>query len=360
MPGPNRQKPGVFPLGSGIGLERHGCKAGNRSKPALQISRQPLVAGRLGRRSKGMQLAKRRPTHGRQFRRRVQLHRAAAQRDHAVHQGEVLADQPLDVAQEFGFTAVVVKHGLAQPWPLAQRQLRPGLFQAPLMPGLHAGCLGLGGLAGTIGQGRQQGLQLLKGTELIEADAHRRVPWAEIETTGQGPGHELTWMGRGQAEGVKSRSRLHRQAQSPQPRGQGAAQGQQPLGDGGQTIGAVVHGIEAGHHSQEHLGRTDVAGGLVAADVLLAGLEGQAQGALAFRIEGLTHQATRNLALKGLGGGKERRVGAPKTHGHPKTLGAAHGDIRPQLPHRLEQHLGQWIDRHRCNHPSCPGRSQEG
>ena len=225
------------------------------------------------------------------------------------------------------------------------------------MPGLHAGSLGLGDLIGTIGQGPQQGLHLLKGTQLIEADAHGCGSWAEIETTGQGPGHEIVGMGRGQAEGVKTRAWFHRQAQSPQARGQGAAQGQQPLGDGGQTIGAVVHRIETGHHSQEHLGRTDVAGGLVAADVLLAGLQGQAQGALAFRIEGLTHQAAGNLALKGLGGGKERRVGAPKTHGHPKALGAAHGNIRPQLPHRLEQHLGQWIDRHRCDHPSCPRRS---
>ena len=48
-------------------------------------------------------------------------------------------------------------------------------------------------------------------------------------------------------------------------------------GDAPQAVGAVPDGVEAGHDGEQHLGGADVAGGFFAADMLLAGLQGQAQ-----------------------------------------------------------------------------------
>ena len=132
MPGPDGQQPGVFPLGAGIRLERHACKTGDRCQPALELGGQLLVTSGLGRRSKGMQLAKGWPTHGRQFSRRIELHGATAQGDHSVDQGQVFADQALDVAEQFGFAAVLVKHGLAEPGAPSPGQVRPGQLNTGL------------------------------------------------------------------------------------------------------------------------------------------------------------------------------------------------------------------------------------
>ena len=132
MPGPDGQQPGVFPLGTGIRLERHACKTGDRCQPALELGGQLLVTSGLGRRSKGMQLAKGWPTYGRQFSRRIELHGATAQGDHPVDQRQVFADQALDVAEQFGFAAVLVKHCLAEPGGPAPGQVRPGQLNTGL------------------------------------------------------------------------------------------------------------------------------------------------------------------------------------------------------------------------------------
>ena len=86
VPGPDRQQAGIFPLGAGIGLQRHAGKTGDQRQPALQIRRQKLVPGGLPSRSEGVQLAEGRPAHRRQLGGGIELHGAATQRDHPVHQ----------------------------------------------------------------------------------------------------------------------------------------------------------------------------------------------------------------------------------------------------------------------------------
>ena len=49
-------------------------------------------------------------------------------------------------------------------------------------------------------------------------------------------------------------------------------------GDSFEAFGAVVDGVHAGHDGEQDLCGADVGGGLLAADVLLAGLEGEAVG----------------------------------------------------------------------------------
>ena len=49
-------------------------------------------------------------------------------------------------------------------------------------------------------------------------------------------------------------------------------------GDGFEAFGAVIDGVHAGHDGEEDLRGADVGGGFFAADVLFAGLEGEAVG----------------------------------------------------------------------------------
>ena len=129
-----------------------------------------------------------------------------------------------------------------------------------------------------------------------------------------------------------------------QAAGQGCGEALHAARDSREAIRAVVHRVEASHHRQQHLGGADVAGGLIAADVLLAGLQGQAQGWLASRIPRHAHQAARDLAFVGLRSGKKGSVGTAKAQGHAKPLGTAHRDLHAELRDWGHQHLGQGID----------------
>ena len=100
VPGANHQQPGVFPLGTGIGLQRHGGKARQGGQPLLEIVGQTAIALGLIGWGKGMQGRKRRPAHRLQLGGGVELHGATAQRDHPVHQRQITAHQTLDVAQQ--------------------------------------------------------------------------------------------------------------------------------------------------------------------------------------------------------------------------------------------------------------------
>ena len=183
----------------------------------------------------------------------------------------------------------------------------------------------------------------------------------QVEAGRQGSGHQHLGLIRrqGQPHRVKTLARQHRQSQGLQASHKGRAQAEQAPGDRLQAIGAMVHRIKASHHCQQHLSGADVAGGLVAADVLFAGLQGQAQGRLAFRIQRAPHQAARDLALELLARGEKSGMGTTKTQRHPQALGAADGDISAEVAHRLQQHLGQGIDRHSRDHPGLAGASQQ-
>ena len=63
--------------------------------------------------------------------------------------------------------------------------------------------------------------------------------------------------------------------------------------DGGQPLGAVVAGVHGRHDRQEHLRGADVGGRLVAADVLFAGLQGEAVGVGAISVLGHPDQPAR-------------------------------------------------------------------
>ncbi len=102
-------------------------------------------------------------------------------------------------------------------------------------------------------------------------------------------------------------------------------------------------GIEAGHDGQQHLGGADVAGGFLAADMLLAGLQRQAQSGTAGRILADAHQAAGHLALKTVARGEEGGVRAAEAHGHAETLGTAYHYIGAHFAWGRQQGEGEQV-----------------
>ena len=223
-------------------------------------------------------------------------------------------------------------------------------------------------LAAGLSQKCEEGLQLSLIRELIQADAEsggirRRCAIGQdpqIETCHCCSAVHSRCRRTVHGDGVEAIGDLQRIAKGPQAMLQLAAQANNALGDGLQTVGPVMHRIKRGHHGEQHLGRADVAGGLVATDVLLTGLQRQTQGRAAFCILGLPHQTAGDLALVGLNRGEEGGMGATETHRHPKALGAAHGNVSPQGSHGRHQGLRQGIDGHGGQGTGGMGRVDHG
>ena len=104
-----------------------------------------------------------------------------------------------------------------------------------------------------------------------------------------------------------------------------------------QPVGAVIDGVHRGHHGQQHLGGADVRGRLLAADVLLAGLQRQAVGGSAGGVHGDADQTPRQRTLELVTGGEEAGVGSTEAERHPETLRGADHHVGAQLARRGEQ-----------------------
>jgi len=103
-------------------------------------------------------------------------------------------------------------------------------------------------------------------------------------------------------------------------------------GDATQARRAVVHGVETRDHREQDLRRTDVAGGLLAANVLLARLQRHAQRGLAVPVHRDADDAARHVTLPGVLRGEKRRVRTAVTHGYAEALRRPEGHVRAQRP----------------------------
>ena len=82
----------------------------------------------------------------------------------------------------------------------------------------------------------------------------------------------------------------------------------------------MIDGIHAGDGGEECLSGTDIGGGALALDVLLAGLEGEAEGLVIQPIDGHTDDASRDDALVLIGGGEVAGGGTTEVHRHAEAL----------------------------------------
>src|SRR2546422_7506893 len=96
-----RSQAGELALGSGVGLERHGGEPRDLRELLLQLAEQGAVALCLLTRGEGVEPVELAPGERRHLGRRIELHRARAERDHRRGEREVARLELLDVAQHF-------------------------------------------------------------------------------------------------------------------------------------------------------------------------------------------------------------------------------------------------------------------
>ena len=92
----------------------------------------------------------------------------------------------------------------------------------------------------------------------------------------------------------RARPRCRRAPEGPR----GRARAMDALGDRGEPVGAVVDRVHAGHHGEQHLRGADVAGRLLPADVLLAGLQREPVGRVAVGVDRDADQPAGQLPLR--------------------------------------------------------------
>ncbi len=94
--------------------------------------------------------------------------------------------------------------------------------------------------------------------------------------------------------------------------------------------------IDDARERVERLRGADVGGGLLAADVLLARLQGEHEAATAVDITRLPRDAPGHTAQVGLAGGEEAERGAAEVEAVAKRLALPHGDVDAALAGRGE------------------------
>ena len=108
----------------------------------------------------------------------------------------------------------------------------------------------------------------------------------------------------------------------------------------------VIHGIHAGHDCQQGLRGAYVGRGLLAADVLFAGLQRHAQRGVTVGIYRYADQPSRHRTFASIAAGKESGVRAAVAHRHTEALRGAQHDVRPPFARRGEQHQTQNVGCH--------------
>ena len=339
----DREQPRVLALRPGVGLERHRREAGDLGQPSLEIGEHLLVAAGLVGGGERVQLADLGPGHRDHLGGPVELHRAGAERDHRVREREVARLQPAQVAQHLVLGVVPVEDRVAEERVLPRvgggdrhldlvGQLLRSEADRPTREGL------------------EQGEDLPGQGGLVEGDPDRPVlVRAQVDPLVPSPSDDRPALLRGGAHAQRvEEGRLARvEAQPPQAQLQHAAEGVDAARDPPQALGAVVDRVHRGHDGEQHLRRADVARGLVAADVLLAGLQGQPEGGPALGVLRHAHDPPRQVALVLLLRGEERGVRPAVAHRHPEALGRAERHVRAELARRAEEGQGEQVGRHR-------------
>ena len=142
----------------------------------------------------------------------------------------------------------------------------------------------------------------------------------------EGLGHDVV-AGRTQAGGEPRGARVHA------PR------------DRGEAVRAVVDGVHRRHDREQHLGGADVGGRLVAADVLLARLQGEAVGRAPLGVDRHPDQAARQVSLEPGAHRHVRRVRAAVEQRDAEPLRGADGDVGAERAGRLKQGEGEQVGR---------------
>ncbi|ENO95722.1 putative metal-dependent RNase [Thauera phenylacetica B4P] len=331
VPGADRQQAGVLALRAGVGLQRHGVVAGAGAQHALELGGELGVALRLVGGREGVQAAELGPGHRDHLGGGVELHGARPERDHRAVERQVLVGQAAQVAQHAGLGLEGAEHRVGQEGGAAQLRGRQRLLHQVLDGIEIEPC-------GAVAEHLPQRLDIGAAGGLVERDADRAgVDLAQVHARGARGGMHRGGIDDTHGNRVEEGRRRHVRAEAAQAGGQGRGQAMDPARDRRQPGRAVVAGVHAGHDGEQGLRGADVGGGLLAADVLLAGLHRQAVGLLAVAVDRHADHAAGHHALVLVAGGEVRGVRAAEAHRDAEALGRADGDVGAELARGLEQ-----------------------
>ncbi len=149
-----------------------------------------------------------------------------------------------------------------------------------------------------------------------------------------------------QGQAVEEKCLLGLQAQRAQAFGKNRGQLVNAIGDLCQAARTMIDGVHAGDVGQQHLCSADVAGGLLATNMLFAGLHGQAQGLLAVTVHRHADQAARHVTLERIAGREVGRMRATEAQRHTEALGATDCHVSAEFAWRGQQGKGQQVGSH--------------
>ncbi len=161
-------------------------------------------------------------------------------------------------------------------------------------------------------------------------------------------------------DGVEEGARAAPRGRRPRGRRQGAGVAVDGFRDGFQAFGAVVDGVHGRHDGQQRLRGADIGRGLLAADVLLAGLQRQAVGGDTGVVLGNAHQAAGHGTLEALPDGHVGGVRSAVEQRDAEALRGADGDVRTLLARRRDQRQGQQVRGHRDQGAPLLGCGDDG
>ncbi len=143
---------------------------------------------------------------------------------------------------------------------------------------------------------------------------------------------------------------LQPDAERRQPGRQRAGQAVHVTRNRRQAVGAVVDGVHRRHVGEQRLRRADVRGRLLAADVLLAGLQRHAVGAMALGVDRDANQPPRRVPHELLARREEGGVRPAEPERHAEALRVADDDVGAELAGRRQQREREQIGGGRDQH----------
>ena len=192
------------------------------------------------------------------------------------------------------------------------------------MRAAELGGQGVGAAAGQRGPERaSHALEDVVVGGLVERDADRvGVDAAQVQPVVERGGHELVGPAR-RPDGEVSKKASWTDGSKPAARRRRRQAGRAAvhlLGDVPEALGPVVHGVHRGDDGEQHLGGADVRRRLLAADVLLAGLQGEAVGGATGGVDGHADEAAGHRPAQAVAGGEEAGVRAAVAERHAEAL----------------------------------------
>ena len=341
--GADREKPGELPLRSRVRLERHGVVSGDLDEPGLERADQLDVAVGLVERCERVHSGELDPGDGLHLRRRVELHRARAERDHRAVERDVAITETADVAQHRRLAAVRAEDRVGEEGRGATGEAGNG----HVVGGLDAGVGGREDADHVAGR-RPDLLHVRLGRGLVRRRRHGvRVDQAQVDPTVEGCLDDRLGLARhAPADGVEDVGDGDIDPHGRQARGQHAGPVVRAPRDGREALGSVVGGVHGRDHGEQDLRRADVAGGLLAADVLLARLEREAVCRGSVRVDAHADETTGHAPLESGPHRHEARMRAAEAEGHAESLRGADDDVSAQLARRREERQCEQVRRH--------------